>query len=204
MFVGDFLRLRPPRGQYASFSSVWQLVFRDRAVVLSTHWRHVRENNVLGLLLRLRAGTHTSADMAVLASRRSLCPPPQFMWLFCHVHDVTTENMDELRCLPGTQVDFEVTDKPIASYRTRFKASALLDSSIKYVRALSLRVGAMVAVPTGCLATQGVPCGSRRIVTSLVLVGTRLFPRVCFSFPCGGTKTVVVLPATAHTVALDG
>lgn len=92
----------------------------------------------------------------------------------------------------------------MASYLTGSKASALLDTTVKYVRVLCLRVGAMVAVPTGCLAAQGVPCGSRGVVLSFFMVGARVFPRVCFSLASGGTKTVVVLPATAHAVALDG
>jgi len=62
----------------------------------------------------------------------------------------------------------------------------------------------MVAVPAGCLASQGVPCGSRGGVMSFARVGARLLPRVRFSLAGGDTKTVVVLPETAHTVALDG
>jgi len=204
LFVGDFLQLAPPKEQYAFLSDVWGLVFSDRAVVLATHWRHVRDGDLLGLLLRLRAGTHTSADMAVLASRRSLHPPGHALWLFCHIQDVLAKNADELQRLPGKLVKFEAMDKAMASYLTGPKASALLDTTVKYVRVLSLRVGAMVAVPTGCLASQGVPCGSRGVVVSFFLLGARLFPRVSFSLACGGTKTVVVLPATSHAVALDG
>jgi len=204
LFVGDFLQLAPPKGQYPFLSDVWGLLFSDRAVVLATHWRHVRDDNLLGLLLRLRVGAHTSADVAVLASRRSLYPPPRALWLFCHIQDVLAKNMDELQRLPGKLVKFQATDQAMASYLTGPKASALLDSTVKYVRVLCLRVGAMVAVPTGCLATQGVPCGSRGVVVSFYQVGALVFPRVCFSLACGGTKTVVVLPATAHAVALDG
>jgi len=204
LFVGDFLQLAPPKGQYAFLSDVWGLVFSDRALVLATNWRHVRDDSLLGLLLRLRAGTRTSADMVVLASRRSLCPPPHVLWLFCHIPDVLSKNEDELQRLPGKLVRFEATDKAVASYLTGSKVSALLDTTVKYVRVLCLRVGAMVAVPPGCLAAQGVPCGSRGVVLSFFMVGARVFPRVCFSVASGGTKTVVVLPATAHAVALDG
>ena len=44
LFVGDFLQLAPPKGQYAFCSDVWRAVFGDRAVVLTTHWRHVRDS----------------------------------------------------------------------------------------------------------------------------------------------------------------
>ncbi|OSX77521.1 hypothetical protein BU14_0146s0012 [Porphyra umbilicalis] len=173
LFVGDFLQLAPPKGQFAFLSDVWGLVFSDLALVLATNWRHVRDDGLLGLLLRLRAGQ-------------------------------AAKNEDELQRLPGKLVRFEATDKAVASYLTGSKASALLDTTVKYVRVLCLRVGAMVAVPTGCLAAQGVPCGSRGVVLSFFMVGARVFPRVCFSLASGGTKTVVVLPATAHAVALDG
>jgi len=204
LFVGDFLQLAPPKGQYAFLSDVWRDVFADRAVVLETHWRHVRDRNLLGLLLRLRTGAHTSADMAMLATRRSTSPPSHVMWLFCHLVDALYKNADELRRLPGTPVEFKAVDKALALYLTHYRASALLDTSVKYVRVLSLRVGAMVAVPTGCLATQGVPCGSRGVVLSFDYVGARVLPRVRFSLAGGGTKTMVVLPATAHAIALDG
>jgi len=204
LFVGDFLQLAPPKGQYAFLSDVWRVVFGDRAVVLSEHWRHVRDGNLLGLLLRLRTGTHTSEDIDMLATRRSLSPPPHVLWLFCHTLDVLEKNTEELQRLPGTPVEYVAVDKAMAPYLTISKASALMDTSIKYVRVLSLRVGAMVAVPTACLAAEGVPCGLRGVVLSFSRVGAYVFPRVRFSVSCGGSKTVVVLPATAHAVALDG
>lgn len=58
LFVRDFLQLAPPRGQYAFLSGVWRAACGDRAVALRTHWRQVRYGNLLGLLLRLRTGTH--------------------------------------------------------------------------------------------------------------------------------------------------
>jgi len=126
------------------------------------------------------------------------------MWLFCHTVDVLTENNDELQRLPGAPVKYVAIDKAMAPYITPYKASALMDTSLQYVRVLSLRVGAMVAVPTGCLAAHGVPCGSRGVVLSFSRVGACVFPRVRFSLLRGGSKTLVVLPATAHNVALDG
>jgi len=204
LFVGDFLQLAPPRGQYAFLSGVWRAAFGDRAVALRTHWRHVRDGNLLGLLLRLRTGTHTTADVDLLATRRSLSPPPHVLWLFCHTVDVLSKNKAELQSLPGAPIKYVAVDKVMAPYLTPSKASALMDGSLKYVRVLSLRVGAIVAVPTGCLAADGVPCGSRGVVLSFSRVGASAFPLVRFSLACGGNKTVVVLPATAHTVALDG
>jgi len=204
LFLGDFLQLVPPKGQYAILSDVWRAVFANRAVVLETHWRHVRDSQLLGLLLRVRAGTHTCEDMTVLETRRSLSPPRHATWLFCHILDALTKNEDELKRLPGTPVEFRAVDKALVPYLTRYKASALLDTTFKYVRVLDSRVGAMVAVPTGCLSKQGVPSGSRGVVLSFVAVGALAFPRVRFSLVCGGHKTVVVLPTTAHAVALDG
>ena len=80
--VGDFLQLAPPKGQYAFLSDVWRGVFADRDVLLETHWRHVRDKNLLGILQRLRTGTHTSADMKMLATSRSRSAPSHVMWLF--------------------------------------------------------------------------------------------------------------------------
>ena len=87
---------------------------------------------------------------------------------------------------------------------TPSKASALMDGSLKYVHVVFLRVGAQMAVRTRCLVADGVSCGSRGVVLSFSRVGASVFPRVRFSLACRGRKTVVVLPATAHTVALDG
>jgi len=204
LFVGDFLQLAPPRGQYEVLSGVWRAAFGDRAVALRTHWRHVRDGNLLGLLLRLRTGTQTTADMDLLATRRFLSPPPHVLWLFGHTMDVLCKNKAELQSLPGAPIEYVAVDKVMAAYLTPSKASALMDGSLKYVCVLSLRVGAIVAVPTGCLAADGVPCGSRGVVLPLSRVSASVFPLVRFSLACRGSKTVVVLPATAHTVALDG
>ena len=204
LFVGDFLQLALPKGQYAFLSEVWRDVFSHRAVELKTHWRHVRDGNLLGLLLRLRTGTHTCADIALLATRQSKSPPSHARWLSCHTVDALNKNTEELLRLPVSSVEFQAADKTPVPYITHYKAMALLDNSFKYVRTLSLRVGAMVDVPTSCLAAQGVPCGSRGVVLSFVPVGARVFPRVRFYLACGGNKTMVVLPATAHAVELDG
>jgi len=92
----------------------------------------------------------------------------------------------------------------MAPYLTPSKASPLMDGSLKYVRVLSLRVRPQVAVPTGCLVADRVPCGSRTVVLSFSRVGASVLPLACFSLACRGRTTVVVLPAAAHTVALDG
>jgi len=205
LVAGDFLQLAPPFGSYAFLSDVWGLVFGNRAVILKTNWRQMRDLQMLGLLLRLRTGQHTDADMALLATRRTAVPPPDVMCLFCHTLDATYKNEEELRRLPGPSVVFEAVDKvEDAPYLTLARASELLDGALKYPRVVSLRVGAVVAVPTSCLTSQGVPCGTRGVVICFRTVGRRRYPRVRFSLAARTSKVIDVTPTLGHAVALDG
>ena len=205
LVAGDFLQLAPPFGSYAFLADVWGLVFGNRAVILKTNWRQMRDPQMLGLLLRLRTGQHTDADMALLASRRTGVPPPNVVCLFCHTQDAIDKNEEELRLLPGPSVVFEAVDKvQDAPYLTLARASALLDGALKLPRVVSLRVGAVVAVPTSCLASQGVPCGTRGIIVCFRVVGRRRYPRVRFALPAGTSKVLDVTPIMGHVVALDG
>jgi len=102
-------------------------------------------------------------------------------------------------------VVFKAVDKvQDAPYLTLARASALLDGALKLPRVVSLRIGAVVAVPTACLASHGVPCGTRRIVTCFRVVGRRRYPRVRFALPAGTSKVLDVTPTVGHFVALDG
>jgi len=202
--AGDFLQLSPPRGAYAFLSDAWRDAFAYRAVVLKTHWRHMQDAELLGLLLRLRKGHHTADDMVLLATRRTAVAPPGVICLFCHKADADANNEEELLSLAGESVMFTAVDKAQAKYLSLAQATTLLNSAVKLLPALTLRVGAAVAVPTGCLAGQGVPCGSRGVVTCFRAVGNRRYPRVRFQLLSGGDKTLDVIPSLAHTVALDG
>jgi len=203
--AGDFLQLAPPFGSYAFLADVWGLVFGHQAVILVTNWRQMRDPQLLGLLLRLRTGQHTDADMALLATRRTEVPPPSVVCLFCHALDAINRNEEELRLLPGPSVVFEAVDKvQDGPYLTLASASSLLDGALKLSRVVSLRVGAVVAVPTACLASQGVPCGTRGIVICFRAVGRRRYPRVRFSLQGGTSKVIDVTPTVGHVVALDG
>ena len=203
--AGDFLQLAPPFGSYAFLADVWSSVFGNKAVILKTNWRQIRDPQMLGLLLRLRTGQHTDGDMALLATRRTAVPPPNVVCLFFHKLDATEKNEEELRLLPGPSVVLEAVDKvQDAPYLTLARASALLDGALKLPRVVSLRVGAVVAVPTACLASQGVPCGTRGIVICFRVVGRRRYPRVRFALPAGTSKVIDVTPTVGHVVALDG
>jgi len=104
--VGDFLQLAPPKGQYAFLSDVWRGVFADRDVLLETHWRHVRDKNLLGILQRLRTGTHTSADMKMLATSRSRSAPSHVMWLFSTSWTRLTTTQTSWDVCPGRRLSF--------------------------------------------------------------------------------------------------
>jgi len=56
-------------------------MFGDRAVVLASKWRHVEDPSLLSLLLSMRVGAHTAADLQLLAGRRSDAPPPSAVWM---------------------------------------------------------------------------------------------------------------------------
>ena len=90
--AGDFLQLPPPFGSYAFLADVWGFVFGNRAVILKTNWRQMRDPQMLGLLLQLRTGQHTDGDMALLATRRTEVPPPNVICLFCHTLDAIDKN----------------------------------------------------------------------------------------------------------------
>jgi len=173
-------------GSCAFLADVWSSVFGNRAVILKTNWRQIRDPQMLGLLLRLRKGQHTDGDMALLATRRTAVFPPNVICLFCHELDATDKNEEELQLLPGPSVVLNAVDEvQDAAYLTLARASALLDGELKLARVVSLRVGAVVAVPTACLASQGVPCGTRGIVVRCRALGRRRNPRVRFAIPTG-------------------
>lgn len=203
LFSGDFLQLAPLFGKFAFVSDVWRDVFGSRAVVLDTHWRHVQDRQLLDLLLRLRVGNHTRADMELLATRRSVCPPRSAVWLFCHTLNAKNKNEDELRRLPGMEVTYNARDVVKIKYLGDNEAATILDG-LRYPRVLSLRVGACVFVPSNCLLKHGVPCGSRGVVICFFWVGGLQYPTVRFELPTGGFSTVDVVPATGRVVALDG
>jgi len=204
LFAGDFLQLAPPVGSFAFLSDAWREVFGDRAIVLDTHWRHINDSRLLDVLLRMRVGLHTMEDMELLATRRSDKPPPTAVWLFCHSIPAKEKNEEELQRLPGPNVTYNAQDKVKVTYLTLDGARVLLDEGLKFVRVLTLRVGACVLVPSNCLAGDGVPSGSRGVVLCFFWVGCRRYPTVRFELPSGGFKTVDVMPVTATVVALDG
>lgn len=76
IFAGDFLQLAPALGSFAFCCGVWKDVFGCRAVQLKTTWRHVNDPVLMQLLLRMRVGEHTAADLSLLETRRSDAPPP--------------------------------------------------------------------------------------------------------------------------------
>jgi len=203
LFSGDFLQLAPPFGIFAFVSNVWRDVFGCRAVVLDTHWRHIQDRRLLDLLLRMRVGNHTREDMELLASRRSADPPRSAVWLLCHTLKAKEKNEDELRRLTGQEVTYKAQDVVKVKYLGDDEAATILDG-LRYPRTLSLRVGALVFVPSNCLMIHGVPCGSRGVVLCFFWVGCVQYPTVRFELPTGGFSTVDVVPATGRVLALDG
>ena len=204
LFSGDFLQLAPPVGNFAFLSDAWREVFGNRAIVLDTHWRHISDRRLLDVLLRMRVGLHTNEDMELLATRRSAKPPPTAVWLFCHSMPAKDKNEEELHRLPGPDVTYHAQDKVKVTYLTLEGARNLLDDGLKFLRVLTLRVGALVLVPSNCLAGDGVPSGSRGVVLCFFWVGCMRYPTVRFELPTGGFKTVDIMPVTASVVALDG
>ena len=203
LFSGDFLQLAPTFGNFAFVCDVWRHTFGNRAVVLDTHWRHVRDRQLLDVLLRMRVGNHTQQDMKLLATRRSEHPPASAVWLFCHSLKAKAKNRDELRRLPGQEVTYNARDEVKVNYLSVNEAANILDG-LRLARVLSLRVGAFVFVPSNCLVKHGVPCGSRGVVLCFFWVGGMQYPTVRFELPTGGFLTVDVAPSTGRVVALDG
>jgi len=204
LFSGDFLQLAPPIGNFAFLSGAWREAFDNRAIVLDTHWRHINDRQLLDVLLRMRVGLHTTEDIQLLATRRSAKPPPNAIWFFCHTIPAKDKNEEELRQLPGPNVTYHAQDKVKVEYLTLDSARTLLDEGLKFARVLKLRVGAVVLVPSNCLAGDGVPAGSRGVVLCFFWVGCMQYPTVRFELPTGGFATVDVKPVTASVVALDG
>lgn len=201
---GDFLQLAPPTGSFAFLSNVWREAFGARALVLDTYWRHVNDQPLLDVLLRMRVGNHNAADIDLLATRRSAKPPPSVIWLFCHSFRAKDKNEEELRRLPGPDIIYRAQDKVEVTYLTLSAAHKLLDEGLRMVRVLTLRLGAMVIVPSSCLSSQGVPSGARGVVVCFFWVGCMQYPTVRFELPTGGFVTVDVTPVVGKVVALDG
>jgi len=172
--------------------------------VLDTHWRHINDRRLLDVLLRMRVGLHTNEDMELLATRRSAMPPATAVWLFCHSLPAREKNEEELQRLPGPDITYHAQDKVKVTYLPLEGARNLLDEGLKFLRVLSLRVGAFFLVLYNCLAEDGVPSGSRGVVLCFFWVGCMRYPTVRFELPSGGFKTVDVMPVTASVVALDG
>lgn len=204
IFAGDFLQLAPAHGSFAFCSKVWNDVFGNRAVHLRTAWRHLEDPLLMDLLLRMRVGQHTAADLSVLETRRSSAPPTTAVWLTTHTALAAAKNETEMNKLAGPDVVFKAVDAVIAPYLTETQASVLLDDGTDFVRNLSLRVGAVVAVHSNCYARDGVPAGSRGVVTRFFEVGRANYPLVLFDLPAGGQKAVRVLPTLSAVFALDG
>eukprot|EP00168_Porphyra_purpurea_P021323 TRINITY_DN9442_c0_g1_i1.p1 TRINITY_DN9442_c0_g1~~TRINITY_DN9442_c0_g1_i1.p1 ORF type:complete len:337 (-),score=47.51 TRINITY_DN9442_c0_g1_i1:1668-2678(-) len=160
LFSGDFLQVCPPRGRFTFQAAVWKQVFGRHAMVLTTHYRHVHDPVYLNMLLRMREGKYTSAEMDLLATRRvtNATAPRDCVWVYCLTKDVQTKNMEEVDKLVGIAEVFTATDTTVATYLTDTQARHLLNNGTKYKERLVLRVGAHVAVTTNVLASKGV-CG---------------------------------------------
>lgn len=204
VFAGDFLQLAPASGSFAFCCSVWNDVFGNRAVQLTTAWRHVDDPVLMELLLRMRMGTHTAADLYILETRRSDAPPPSAVYLTTHKALAAVKNETEMSKLAGPDVEFTAVDAVIAPYLSKGQAVELLDDGTDHVRMLRLRVGAVVVVHSNTHIKDGVPAGSRGVVTSFFDVGRAQYPHVIFELPAGGRKAVRVLPTVASVFALDG
>lgn len=204
LMAGDFLQVCPPRGRYAFTSSVWMRVFGKSAMVMATNFRHAGDPTYLALLLRLRLGLHTQADLDLIATRQTDSPPPDCTWLFCADKDVRTKNSAMLAALPGPEETFQAVDTTRAAYLNDVQAGHLLNNGTKYVATLTLRVGAKVRVPTNVLAGAGVVSGSHGTVLGFGGPTLRRAPLVRFQLMSGGTRDVVVVPAEARVMAFDG
>ena len=124
--------------------------------MLDTHWRHINDRRLLDVLLRMRVGLHTNEDMELLATRRSAMPPATAVWLFCHSLPAREKNEEELQRLPGPDITYHAQDKVKVTYLPLEGARNLLDEGLKFLRVLSLRVGAFFLVLYNCLAEDGV------------------------------------------------
>jgi len=161
LFVGDFLQLPPTRGSCAFTAAVWGEVPLDRAVVLETNWRHVKDSQLLSLLLRVRVGTHTVSELKLLAGRRTDNPPPSAVWFVPQSITAVAKIEEELAKLGGLVVDYQALDVASAPYLSKEVATALLNDTSKLLSWLRLRMGARVVVPNNSFANDGVPAGSR-------------------------------------------
>ncbi len=204
LFAGDFLQLPPPNGSFAFTCAVWSQVFGHRAVVLSSNWRHVNDPVLLGLIVRLRVGAHTTADLELLASRKVETPPATAVWLTTHTHMALEKNEEELCNLEGPDEVFLAVDKALASYLSHEKATVLLNDCVKVPSRVVLRVGAAVIVPSSCLTRRGIPSGTRGVVVTFSAVGGKRYPVVRFALSSGQRRTMLVTPITITVVALDG
>jgi len=161
LFLGDFLQLPPTRGSFGFTAAVWVEVPLDRAVVLETNWRHVKESQLLSLLPRVRVGTHTVSELKLLAGRRTDNPPPSAVWFVPQSITAVAKIEEELAKLGGLVVDYQALDVAIAPYLSKEVATALLNDTSKLLSWLRLRMGARVVVPNNSFANDGVPAGSR-------------------------------------------
>lgn len=180
IFADDVLQLAPSMGSFAFCCNVWKEVFGDRAVLLTSSWRHVDDLVFMLLLRRKRVWKQTAADLALLATRRSDAPSLSAAWLTTHTALETVKNKIILAQLEGTDVEFVAEDAVIA----------LTDH--------------MVAVHTNVFSKSGVPAGTCGVVINYAAAGSRQFPVVRFFLSTGGYKSLRVLRTMATVFALDG
>lgn len=108
-------------------------------MMLESNYRQAADPDFLQLLLRLRLGAHTEKDMALLATRQTVCAPPSdCVLLFCLKSSVAEKNQEELDRLPGPEETFEPVDLCIPPYLNATRATHLLDSATKAVGILKL------------------------------------------------------------------
>jgi hypothetical protein len=215
VFSGDFLQLPPvSRGssgavRFAFQARVWPAAVRH-VVLLTRVFRQGADLAFIRALGELRVGRVSPETERLLNSRWAASPslgagageptaegaaggaaailPTR---LETHRHDVDVENAEQLRALPGEEVEFRATDVlhggGSADGAEGF-AAKLLDSGCPAPRSLVLKAGAQVMLTRTLDARQGLVNGARGVVVSLGPPGTARHPTVRF---VSGAEVVV-------------
>ena len=175
---GDFLQLPPVKDDWVFSSEAWKKM-KFVPFILETPKRY-DDNDFFQLLLRVRKGDHTKADMKKLRARTRAYGKLQTILqntsstniirptiMYSKKVDVNSYNEQELEKLPGDVFTFIAQDTftPLIKTAREEKYIRLLEEVIPDV--ISLKVGAQIMLRCNFDVSAGLVNGSRGVVLSV-------------------------------------
>lgn len=179
ILCADFLQLPPVNDEWVFSSQAWKCLSSRMAPIIFSEPKRYPDLDWFEMLLRIRKGEHTQADVEFLYSRKEAYD----QWLerkdklglldirptILHSKraDVESENTTELEKLPGRPTYYKATDTflPLSPHAKIEYYEKLLDDAIP--KMICLNIGAQVMLKANLDIDAGLANGSRGVVIAL-------------------------------------